>query len=117
MGAIDLESMRERANGELAQADEALREAEAGAGIVELDQSQTGRLSRMDAMQQQAMSSGMVERLRLHKRKLQAALDRMSDGEYGTCCKCGNEIPAARLEVDVAAPFCAACQERIDARR
>ena len=114
---IGMEVFRERARRELAEIDETLHEAEAGTAIVQLDQTQTGRLSRMDAMQQQAMSSGLLERLRLQKRRLLAALDRMREDEYGMCCQCGDEIPLERLQADLAVPFCAACQQRIDTKR
>lgn len=114
---IEMEVFRERARRELAQIDETLHEADAGTAIVQLDQTQTGRLSRMDAMQQQAMSSGLLERLRLQKRRLLAALDRMQEGEFGTCCRCGNEIPLERLRADLAVPFCAVCQQHIDTKR
>lgn len=114
---IEIEEFRERARRELTQIDETLHQAQAGAAIVQLDQTQIGRLSRMDAMQQQAMSSGLLERLRLQKRRLLAALDRMREDEYGMCCQCGDEIPLERLRADLAVPFCAVCQQHIDTKQ
>ncbi len=42
-------------------------------------------------------------------RKIQAALGRMRDGEYGFCAKCGEGIAAARLDVIPEAPLCSTC--------
>jgi DnaK suppressor protein len=84
---------------------------------VTLDQSSVGRLSRMDAMQQQAMAQASLERLGVHRRRVGAALDRLSQGNYGPCCVCGSEIGLERLLSDPAAPFCRDCQEERDAER
>jgi len=76
---------------------------------VELDQTRVGRLSRMDAMQAQAMS---VETGRLRRQKLlqiAAALKRIEDNDFGYCQECGEGIASARLEVDPAALLCIKC--------
>lgn len=41
--------------------------------------------------------------------KIQAALVRMDEGEFGYCVKCGDEIFEARLEVVPHTPFCQKC--------
>lgn len=102
---------------ELTEIRRALSDAEGAGATVALDQTSVGRLSRMDAMQQQAMAHGARERLMRQKWKLEAAQDRISSGQFGICCDCGDPIPIERLQADVAAPFCAYCQEEIDARR
>ena len=40
---------------------------------------------------------------------IRAALDRIEDGSYGHCLKCGDEIADARLDLLPAAPLCAEC--------
>lgn len=42
-------------------------------------------------------------------RQIQAALQRVEEGTYGTCVKCGGEIAAERLDVLPYTPFCSAC--------
>ncbi|WP_371039147.1 TraR/DksA family transcriptional regulator [Rhodosalinus sp. FB01] len=42
-------------------------------------------------------------------RRIRAALQRIREGEYGHCVKCGKEINPARLDVLPATPFCADC--------
>lgn len=78
------------------------------AAPVELDQTQQGRLSRMDAMQQQAMAAETQRRRHRQVLLLDAALQRLNDGEYGYCVNCGEEIEADRLALDPATPFCIA---------
>ena len=70
---------------------------------VVLDQTSVGRLSRMDAMQAQAMAQETERRRRVEIQKIEAALKRMDEGEYGYCIKTGEEIPLQRLELDPAA--------------
>lgn len=42
-------------------------------------------------------------------RGIRAALQRIRDGEYGFCVKCGDEISDERLTVLPAAPLCKNC--------
>ena len=91
--------------------------ARENAATVTLDQSSVGRLSRMDAMQQQAMASVQRERLLVQQRRLTAAIQRKDAGTLGTCCQCELTIPIERLMSDPATPFCTDCQEEIDERR
>ena len=76
---------------------------------VTLDQQSVGRLSRMDAMQQQSMDLAKEERRAKRLAILAAALKRMDEDEFGYCLKCGEDIPPARLEVDPAVPLCVDC--------
>lgn len=76
---------------------------------VELDQSRMGRLSRMDALQAQAVQAAVSDRRRQAIRRIEAALQRMDEGEFGYCLSCGEPIDLKRLELDPAAPHCARC--------
>jgi DnaK suppressor protein len=76
---------------------------------VELDQASVGRLSRMDAMQVQAMAVAS-ERMRAAEiRKIEAAIARIDAGDYGYCVTCGEEIAAKRLIVDPVVATCIGC--------
>ncbi len=76
---------------------------------VELDQSRVGRLSRMDALQGQAMAGASAAR-RLHeRRRIRAALRRLDEGRYGRCLECDAPVPPGRLEIDPAAERCVHC--------
>ena len=76
---------------------------------VELDQQSVGRLSRMDAMQVQAMSAAQSRRRATELRRIEAALKRWEEGEYGYCAECGEEIAEKRLDLDPATPLCIDC--------
>lgn len=76
---------------------------------VTLDQQAVGRLSRMDAMQQQAMSNAEAARRAQDLRRIDAALARIEAGEYGSCVKCGNDIAEQRLRLDPAVATCIGC--------
>jgi DnaK suppressor protein len=76
---------------------------------VELDQARVGRLSRMDALQGQAMSQVMNRRRQVELNNIAAALQRIEAGAYGYCLSCGEPIARARLEHDPAASLCIAC--------
>ncbi len=111
--SVDIEHFRQRLAAELASTEEALAQADAAAATVKLDQSSVGRLTRMDALQQQALAQGLRERLLTRLRRVRAAADRVDAGTFGTCCSCGASLDAARLHNDPATVFCADClQER-----
>ena len=76
---------------------------------VDLDQSSVGRLSRMDAMQSQAMALENKRRREVQLLRISAALERIKEDEYGYCASCDEEINERRLEVDPATPFCVSC--------
>lgn len=77
---------------------------------VALDQQSVGRLSRMDAMQQQSMDVAREGRRRDRLAILDAALKRLEQDDYGYCLSCGDDIALARLQIDPAVTQCIGCQ-------
>lgn len=77
--------------------------------IVKLDQQSVGRLSRMDALQQQAMANATQARRLAETRQIKAALKRLDDLEFGYCEICGHDIPEARLTLAPTATKCLSC--------
>jgi DnaK suppressor protein len=77
--------------------------------VVELDQNSVGRLSRIDALQGQAMAQASERHRRANIQKIEGALSRLESGDYGYCVECGEEIAEKRLEADPAAAFCIRC--------
>ncbi len=86
--------------------------AQASADTVTLDQTRMGRLSRMDAMQGQAMAQATNARRSARLVAIQAALTRMQHGNYGDCQECGEQIAWARLQVNAAVSLCIHCAEQ-----
>ena len=78
---------------------------------VTLDQQSVGRLSRMDALQAQAMAQATEKRRHQRLAQIEAAFRRMAAGEYGYCATCGEAIAAKRLAADPAAHLCVGCSK------
>lgn len=71
-----------------------------------------GRLTRMEAIQAQSMSSEARRRQKSRLQKVERALERIEDGSYGDCLSCGEPIPAGRLEIMPESGFCVQCAAR-----
>ena len=84
-------------------------EAASWSDTVELDQQSVGRLSRMDAMQQQEMAQAEARRRISDLARIDIALKRIDEDEYGWCAECGDPIAYKRLEIDPAAALCVTC--------
>ena len=85
------------------------KEAEDSRKPVALDQQSVGRLSRMDAMQVQAMAVAGESRRQVRIQVLRAALGRIGTDEFGFCARCGDEISEKRLDLDPAIATCVDC--------
>jgi DnaK suppressor protein len=79
---------------------------------VMLDQQSVGRLSRMDALQQQAIAQATERQRAAELVRIEQALKRIDAGDYGFCDDCGAEIAEKRLEIDPAATLCVRCAGR-----
>lgn len=87
------------------------KEAAEGCETVQLDQSCVGRLSRMDAMQSQAMNQAGQRRREQELLQITVALNRVENGEFGECSHCGEVISEGRLRIDPTSLLCIACAE------
>lgn len=99
---------------ELQETDASGREA---SSVVELDQSRVGRLSRMDAMQAQAMSQASSRRRGESLRRIERALTRLDSGDFGVCIDCDEDINPKRLAFDPAAERCIRCAALAEGQR
>ncbi len=88
--------------------------SEPSSQVVELDQSRLGRLSRMDAMQAQAMAQAAGRRREIMLQKIAAALARIDNGEYGLCRSCEEAIHPKRLEFDPTVILCIQCATKAE---
>lgn len=107
--AIDIETAKKRLEAkrsELESLSDISREAR---DTVELDQQAVGRLSRMDAMQQQAMAEAQERTRQLDLQRIEQAYRRIRDEDYGYCAVCDEEIPDGRLAIDPMAERCVKC--------
>lgn len=111
---IDVESLKTRLIEQRAALLDVAESSREAAQTVELDQTRVGRVSRMDAMQVQAMAKESERRRVLAMRRIDAALQRIENGDYGYCMACDEAIMASRLEVDPGALLCIDCASKAE---
>lgn len=109
LSAQEIEASGDRLRARRAELAAAEAETESWRGPVELDQQSVGRLSRMDAMQQQAMAEAEGRRRKSEIARIDQALRRIDEGEYGWCAECGEAVAVKRLEIDPTASHCVGC--------
>jgi DnaK suppressor protein len=107
--ALDLEHFRAVLNSRIEEIEALAQSSKESRAPVTLDQQSVGRLSRMDAMQGQAMALATEERRETERLRIRAALARIDSGDYGYCLKCDDTIPLKRLKLDPATPVCVDC--------
>ncbi len=109
MDEIDIDHFRTRLQEAREQLSSLQSERDASTATVKLDQSSVGRLSRMDALQQQAMAQSSQRRVDATLKLIDAALLRCEDGSFGYCLDCDELINPRRLELDPSTRLCIGC--------
>lgn len=66
---------------------------------------------------EQQRDLALRERAEQHLSMVDAAIERLDDGSYGACLRCGKPIAPERLEALPWAAHCIACQSAIDKGR
>ncbi len=107
--AIDTDLFLAKLNGRKRELQELSEISAQDRQVVSLDQQSVGRLSRMDALQRQAMAEAQERQRAQELVRIEQALRRLADGEFGYCMACGEEIAEGRLNVDPAATHCITC--------
>lgn len=115
MPTMQLQDYVARLQALAAELDEVRASGEDAAQTVELDQSRVGRLSRMDALQAQAMSQETRRRRALQRQRVSAALQRIDADEFGWCLRCGEAVGEQRLQYDPSVTLCIDCAHAADA--
>lgn len=106
---MDEATARERLLRRRAELGEENRMSAAERAPVTLDQDSEGRLSRIDAMQVQAMALAAERRRAAERQRIDAALMRLAEGAFGFGLSCGEEISRYRLENHPSVSQCRAC--------
>ena len=87
-----------------------LEKTRADSQPVTLDQQSVGRVSRIDAIQQQQMAIANREQNKNQLVAIAKSLNRVENEEYGYCLECAESIGFKRLQVQPYAEFCLDCQ-------
>jgi DnaK suppressor protein len=77
---------------------------------VVLDQQSVGRVSRIDAIQQQQMALANQQQSAQLLQRIDLALQRIASDDYGCCLQCEEPIALARLQAQPFASLCLDCQ-------
>jgi DnaK suppressor protein len=102
---------RERLETLRVEVNDYLDSSKGASDAVQLDTS-IGRLSRMDAMQDQQMALELRRRKENQLLRIQSAMDRINQGSYGLCLSCKEPIAEERLELSPDAVICVKCSRR-----
>ena len=108
---IDLAALEKTLRDELAQLQADVATSRDDSRPVTLDQQAVGRLSRMDALQVQAMATAADERRKQRLQRIEAALTRLTTDRFGECLRCGDDIEEKRLTFDPTVTLCMTCQK------
>ena len=81
---------------------------------VQLDQQALGRVSRIDAIQQQKMAVANRTNQEFTLVQIVKALRRIQEDDYGYCQKCDKCIPYERLLIRPETNFCIQCQSALE---
>jgi DnaK suppressor protein len=106
---INVDAFREKILARASELEELSRISADARGAVELDQASVGRVSRIDAIQRQAMALANERSRTAELGRIRAALQRIEEGEYGYCINCGEAIAEKRLNFDPSLATCVDC--------
>ena len=96
---------------------EQLADVSERASTVVLDQQSVGRVSRVDALQQQAMAVANQAQATNELNAITLAQRELADDEFGYCKQCDEYIAEARLLANPSAQYCVACQTKIESSK
>ncbi|MFI9651629.1 TraR/DksA C4-type zinc finger protein [Guyparkeria sp. GHLCS8-2] len=109
------EAQRHALHEQLLERREALRQLLIGSAEsterVEIDNSCQSQLSRVEAQQGREMARATRARWENELTRIEGALRRMENGEYGYCFVCEEPIPFRRLQNDPSVTRCVECAE------
>ena len=107
--SAQLEEIRRELLRRLARLERSLKISGESARPRDLEQDTVGRLSRIDALQNQGLTQNLEERERAQLNQIVEALRRLEDGTYGSCGACGRAIPFERLLIFPETLSCSSC--------
>ena len=92
--------------------EEEIKETKIRSQPVELDQQAVGRVSRVDAIQQQQMQLASLQRLERRLQLVRAAQSRIDAEDFGLCANCEEPIEWKRLLAVPESPICIDCASK-----
>ena len=71
-----------------------------------------GRVSRMDAINNKSVNEAALRTAEDKLKKINIALERINDDDFGICIRCGKPIPIQRLVIMPESSMCVRCAGR-----
>ena len=105
----EIQTLRRRLTRRLHELESLSESSQSARGAVDLDQSRVGRLSRIDALQMQAMEQAAEARRALERQRIVNALSMIEYDTYGDCVVCGEPISLKRVRFDPSLITCVTC--------
>jgi DnaK suppressor protein len=75
-----------------------------------------GRLTRMEAIGSKAISEAVLNSAQIRLAKLETALDKVENAQFGVCIRCSSPIPTARMLLMPESTACVTCAENKQGR-
>lgn len=110
LSSDQLAELREELQRQLRRLSRSMKITAEAARPVKLDQTAVGRLSRMDALQNQHLTKNLEERGEIRLALLEQAVKRLDAGTFGLCAECGSEVEFERLLIVPETPVCGSCR-------
>ncbi len=111
MDDIRKQELRERIEADIEQCRTSIRKLEDSSRPVAPDKA-LGRLTRMESLSDQGISSAGLNRARERLDQLERALEKIEQPGFGLCNHCGQPIPAERLMAMPESTHCVQCAGR-----
>lgn len=105
---MDKVDIKEQLKEQIAQTKEKIANYEGLIGSLTPDDS-IGRISRMDAINNQAVVQASLRQAKAKLAKLLHGLSSIDEPNFGKCKRCGRDIPPMRLVLMPESPFCVRC--------
>ena len=105
----DIKSQLEQLVSELEQS---IEDVKPSSQPVELDQQAVGRVSRIDAIQQQQLQLASLQRMKQRLGMVKEALERIDSEDFGLCLKCEEPIGIDRLKARPESQACMECMKK-----
>ena len=110
---VQIAGLREALQEQRDNLEQLLRSTREGTQPVDLDEP-IGRLTRMDAIQQQKVAAANRRTHDIRLQQVKQALAAIERDQYGLCRRCEDPIGYPRLEARPESPYCLDCQGEID---
>ncbi len=96
MNTQDRQLLKRKIDDDLSRSRQQLRDLEELTQAIAPDNA-IGRVSRMDAINNKSVDEALLRKVRLKIQRLEKALTKLDEPSFGTCIRCKEQIPVARL--------------------